>query len=65
MAEVTGVKFPKLITVPGLKDLELVGSGIREKRIAIINVKVYAVAFYVDHSSLAEPLASFKGVQGD
>ena len=65
MAEVAGVKFPKTITVPGLKELELVGSGIREKRIAIINVKVYSVAFYADHSSLSGPLAAFKGVQGN
>ena len=65
MAEVAGVKFPKTVTVPGLKELELVGSGIREKRIAIINVKVYSVALYADHSSLSGPLAAFKGVQGN
>ena len=36
--------------------LTLLGTGVREKKIAILNVKVYAVAMYADKSKLTSDL---------
>lgn len=45
----TGIQFPDSIIAPGSTSTQtLLGAGVREKKIAIINVKVYALAFYAD-----------------
>ncbi|KAL3675575.1 hypothetical protein R1sor_025523 [Riccia sorocarpa] len=48
---VTGIKFSKNETPQGAsKDLILAGVGVREKKVAILKVKVYAVGLYVEPS---------------
>ncbi|GAQ88583.1 chalcone isomerase-like protein [Klebsormidium nitens] len=47
MEPATGVKFAKQSVTPGSDELELLGAGVREKKVVLVNVKVYAVAFYV------------------
>ena len=42
--------------------LTCIGAGVREKKIAIINVKVYAVAMYADAESCKSELASGKSL---
>ncbi|CAM6084544.1 unnamed protein product [Calypogeia fissa] len=63
---VTGIEFPNTLTPPGAStELALVGAGVREKKIAFFKVKVYAVGFYIDASSLVDtPLSSWKGKSG-
>eukprot|EP00271_Cylindrocystis_brebissonii_P009641 TRINITY_DN24660_c0_g1_i1.p1 TRINITY_DN24660_c0_g1~~TRINITY_DN24660_c0_g1_i1.p1 ORF type:complete len:276 (-),score=42.13 TRINITY_DN24660_c0_g1_i1:670-1497(-) len=57
----TGIPFLGGLTAPGgTKELILLGSGVREKKIAFINVKVYAVGLYVE-PAITESLGSFKG----
>uniref|UniRef100_A0A1D1Y9R6 Chalcone-flavonone isomerase family protein n=1 Tax=Anthurium amnicola TaxID=1678845 RepID=A0A1D1Y9R6_9ARAE len=57
----TGVKFQRLMQVPGCStSLHLLGTGYREKVFAIIGVKVYAAGFYA-HRSMAEMLHEWKG----
>ncbi|MCL7051640.1 hypothetical protein MKW94_026781 [Papaver nudicaule] len=66
----TSVKFQKSLTLPGCStSLTLLGSGYREKKIAIIGVKVYAAGFY-GNESIIETLNAWKGrsssdIQGD
>ncbi|RZC68373.1 hypothetical protein C5167_031629 [Papaver somniferum] len=66
----TDVKFQKSLTLPGCSNsLSLLGSGYREKKIAIIGVKVYAAGFYANES-ITETLNAWKGrsasdIQGD
>ncbi|KAI3975369.1 hypothetical protein MKX01_004456 [Papaver californicum] len=56
----TDVKFQKLLTLPVCsKSLSLLGSGYREKKIAIIGIKVYAAGFYVNQS-IVETLNAWK-----
>lgn len=57
----TGIEFPPSVRVPGTKELHLAGTGVREKRVAIINVKVYGCGVYFDEAAAKEALASFKG----
>eukprot|EP00897_Mesotaenium_endlicherianum_P009207 jgi/Mesen1/8314/ME000457S07512 len=60
----TGIHFAPSFTVPGSsKEVVLLAAGVREKKIAIINVKVYAVGFYAE-SSVYEHLKDFKGKSG-
>ncbi|KAL2607974.1 hypothetical protein R1flu_026547 [Riccia fluitans] len=48
---VTGIKFSKNASPQGSsKDLMLAGLGVREKKVAILKVKVYAVGLYVEPS---------------
>ncbi|GAB4846679.1 Fatty-acid-binding protein 3, chloroplastic [Ancistrocladus abbreviatus] len=66
----TNVKFQKALNIPGCSgSLSLLGTGFREKVIAIISVKIYAAALYV-HPSILNELSSWKGqstnrIQGD
>lgn len=61
----TNVKFPISILAPGGSEpLSLVGTGFREKNIAFIRVKVYAVGFYLDNA-ISACLAAWKGKSGD
>ncbi|KAI3938581.1 hypothetical protein MKW98_016086 [Papaver atlanticum] len=66
----TDVKFQKSLTLPGCSNsLSLLGSGYREKKIAIIGVKVYAAGFYANEF-IKETLNAWKGrsatdIQGD
>lgn len=58
---VTGVKFAGSLTPPGSPtQLAFAGAGVREKKVAFINVKVYAVALYVEPGVRAA-LASWRG----
>ncbi|KAG0581366.1 hypothetical protein KC19_4G245500, partial [Ceratodon purpureus] len=58
---VTGVKFPASLTSPGSStQLAFAGAGVREKKVAFINVKVYAVALYVE-SGVKAVLAAWRG----
>jgi hypothetical protein len=41
--------------------LELMGAGLRIKKIAFIKAKVYAVGLYVGKDAIAGPLAAYKG----
>lgn len=51
---VTNIKFPKSTIAPGAStDLVLAGAGVREKKIAFLKVKVYAVGFYVDPKGIS------------
>ncbi|RZC68372.1 hypothetical protein C5167_031628 [Papaver somniferum] len=57
----TDVKFQTSLTLPGCSNsLSLLGSGYREKKIAIIGVKVYAAGFYMNES-IVETLNAWKG----
>ncbi|GMH24242.1 hypothetical protein Nepgr_026085 [Nepenthes gracilis] len=57
----TNVKFLKLLNIPGCSSsLSLLGTGYRERVFAIIGVKVYAAALYVNRSIFSE-LSSWKG----
>lgn len=61
----TNVKFPTSILAPGgSSPLSLVGTGYREKSIAFIRVKVYAIGMYFD-VNISASLASWKGKRGD
>lgn len=60
----TNVKFPTSLKVPGgLNSLSLAGTGFREKKIAIISVKVYAAGLYVD-ATIKSYLAAWSGKLG-
>lgn len=62
--EATGIKFLKKLTPPkSSKQLTFVGAGVREKQIAFIKVKVYAVGFYVD-PDVTTHLQAWKGKAG-
>ena len=43
----TKIRFPETSNA-----LKLLGVGVREKKIAILNVKVYAVGFYADETKM-------------
>jgi hypothetical protein len=61
MEPVTRVKFSASFTPFGSSNpLRFVGAGVREKKVAFINVKVYAVALYVEPGVKAA-LASWRG----
>lgn len=61
----TGAKFPGTITPPGFRtSVQFLAAGVREKKIAFIGVKVYAVAVYVPRGEAAEALVEFKGTPG-
>ncbi|KAG6544006.1 hypothetical protein Mapa_014529 [Marchantia paleacea] len=51
---VTNIKFSKSTNAPGAsKELVLAGAGVREKKIAFLKVKVYAVGLYVDPGAIS------------
>ena len=54
----TKVSFPKTFNPHGGDTMQCIGAGVREKKIAIINVKVYGVAMYVDAAKCKEELAN-------
>ena len=54
----TKVSFPKTFNVHGGDTMQCIGAGVREKKIAIINVKVYGVAMYVDPAGCKEEMAN-------
>jgi len=57
----TSVKFQRSVTLPGCSTtLSLLGTGFREKKFAIIGVKVYAAGLYVNESILTG-LTAWKG----
>ncbi|KAL1815821.1 hypothetical protein DCAR_0520156 [Daucus carota subsp. sativus] len=57
----TKVKFQTSLSLPGCSStLSLLGTGYREKRFAIVGVKVYAAGLYVDLSIL-DKLDAMKG----
>ncbi|CAN8321681.1 unnamed protein product [Cochlearia groenlandica] len=61
----TSVKFRRSVTLPGCSSpLSLLGTGFREKKFAIIGVKVYAAGFYVNETILRGLNAS-KGLSND
>eukprot|EP00250_Pteridium_aquilinum_P026473 c33062_g1_i1 orf=494-1318(-) len=61
----TNVKLPTSIVAPGgSSPLSLVGTGYREKSIAFIKVKVYAIGMYLD-ASISTSLAMWKGKTKD
>ncbi|CAH2036584.1 unnamed protein product [Thlaspi arvense] len=61
----TSVKFQRSVTLPGCcSPLSLLGTGFREKKFAIIGVKVYAAGFYVNESILTE-LSAWRGRSSD
>ena len=53
----TKVSFPKTFNPHGGDTMQCIGAGVR-KKIAIINVKVYGVAMYVDAAKCKEELAN-------
>ncbi|MCO5596425.1 hypothetical protein L7F22_050488 [Adiantum nelumboides] len=58
---ITNAKFPTSLVAPGgSSTLSLVGTGYREKNIAFIKVKVYAIGVYVD-AGVTTSLAMWKG----
>uniref|UniRef100_A0A1J3DRL1 Chalcone-flavonone isomerase family protein n=1 Tax=Noccaea caerulescens TaxID=107243 RepID=A0A1J3DRL1_NOCCA len=58
----TSVKFQRSVTLPGCSSpLSLLGTGFREKKFAIIGVKVYAAGFYANESILS----AWKGGSAD
>lgn len=62
---ITNVKFSTSIVAPGgSSPLSLVGTGYREKSIAFIKVKVYAIGMYMD-ASISKSLAVWKGKTKD
>lgn len=57
----TSIKFALLLTVPDSSNtLTFLGAGVREKQIAFLKVKVYAVGVYAQ-PDVAASLASWKG----
>ncbi|ESQ30068.1 hypothetical protein EUTSA_v10011696mg [Eutrema salsugineum] len=61
----TSVKFQRTVTLPGCSSpLSLLGTGFREKKFAIIGVKVYAAGLYVNESILSG-LSAWKGRSSD
>ncbi|KAF8080033.1 hypothetical protein N665_0980s0017 [Sinapis alba] len=61
----TSVKFQRSVTLPGCStNLSLLGTGFREKKFAIIGVKVYAAGLYVNESILSG-LSAWKGRSAD
>ncbi|KFK35722.1 hypothetical protein AALP_AA4G028300 [Arabis alpina] len=61
----TSVKFQRSVTLPGCSNpLSLLGTGFREKKFAIIGVKVYAAGLYVNESILSG-LSAWKGKSTD
>ncbi|KAL1216117.1 Fatty-acid-binding protein 3 [Cardamine amara subsp. amara] len=61
----TSVKFQRSVTLPGCSSpLSLLGTGFREKKFAIIGVKVYAAGLYVNESILSG-LSVWKGRSAD
>ncbi|EOA38373.1 hypothetical protein CARUB_v10009906mg [Capsella rubella] len=61
----TSVKFRRSVTLPGCSSpLSLLGTGFREKKFAIIGVKVYAAGYYVNESIL-RGLSAWKGRSAD
>ncbi|CAH8255539.1 unnamed protein product [Arabidopsis lyrata] len=61
----TSVKFQRSVTLPGCSSpLSLLGTGFREKKFAIIGVKVYAAGYYVNESILSG-LSAWKGRSAD
>mmetsp|Transcript_32744 Transcript_32744/g.52486 ORF Transcript_32744/g.52486 Transcript_32744/m.52486 type:complete len:250 (-) Transcript_32744:291-1040(-) len=55
----TKTSFPDMLEGAALT---CVGAGVREKKVAIVNVKVYAVALYVDASPCKAELAAGKSL---
>ncbi|VVB00329.1 unnamed protein product [Arabis nemorensis] len=61
----TSEKFQRSVTLPGCSSpLSLLGTGFREKKFAIIGVKVYAAGLYVNESILSG-LSAWKGRSAD
>ncbi|XP_009147594.1 fatty-acid-binding protein 3, chloroplastic isoform X2 [Brassica rapa] len=61
----TSVKFQRTVALPGCSTaLSLLGTGFREKKFAIIGVKVYAAGLYVNESILTG-LTAWKGKSAD
>ncbi|KAL0696541.1 hypothetical protein Bca4012_063721 [Brassica carinata] len=61
----TNVKFQRSVTLPGCSTtLSLLGTGFREKKFAIIGVKVYAAGLYVNES-IFSGLSAWKGTSAD
>ncbi|KAL0696539.1 hypothetical protein Bca4012_063719 [Brassica carinata] len=61
----TSVKFQRSMTLPGCSTtLSLLGTGFREKKFAIIGVKVYAAGLYVNES-IFSGLSAWKGTSAD
>lgn len=61
----TSVKFQRSVALPGCSTtLSLLGTGFREKKFAIIGVKVYAAGLYVNESILTG-LSAWKGRSAD
>eukprot|EP00270_Netrium_digitus_P006199 TRINITY_DN184_c1_g1_i2.p1 TRINITY_DN184_c1_g1~~TRINITY_DN184_c1_g1_i2.p1 ORF type:complete len:285 (+),score=87.01 TRINITY_DN184_c1_g1_i2:166-1020(+) len=58
----TSLQFPE-VTIPtgGSQELLLLGAGVREKAVAVLKVKVYAVALYFDAAAVASALGVFAG----
>eukprot|EP00850_Spirogloea_muscicola_P015486 SM000119S25629 [mRNA] locus=s119:18711:20446:- [translate_table: standard] len=56
----TNIAFPSSLAIPGDNVLELLGTGVREKKIAVLAVKVYAVGFYAN-KTFAGFEATWKG----
>lgn len=62
---ITNAKFPTSLVAPGGSSmLSLVGTGYREKKIAFIKVKVYAIGVYVD-AGITTSLSIWKGKTED
>lgn len=60
----TGIEFPgKISPAGGSAELSLVGVGVRERKIAFIKVKIYALGFYIDAAGISS-LASWKSKSG-
>ncbi|KAJ0242335.1 Fatty-acid-binding protein 3 [Hirschfeldia incana] len=61
----TNVKFQRSVALPGCSTtLSLLGTGFREKKFAILGVKVYAAGLYVNESILTG-LTAWKGRSAD
>lgn len=61
----TKISFPTTLAAPGgSKDLSLLGTGVREKAIGPLAVKVYAVGLYAD-PELQSVLGGWKGKAAD
>jgi len=55
----TKVSFPNTL---GGTTLKCIGAGVREKKVAFINVKVYGVAMYVDPAACKAELTAGKSL---
>ncbi|CAN0227524.1 unnamed protein product [Discosporangium mesarthrocarpum] len=58
----TGITFPRQKRFASKVELFCLGVGVRVKKIAVVNVKVYSVGLYVEAKAARGALKTFKGI---